>query len=127
MPAMSEPQRYRFPRSARIRSKTDFDRIFAARRRASDARLALYMLENELGETRLGIAVGRRYGNAVQRNAVKRRIREAFRLMRAELPAGLDLVVMPHPGVCPKPVEIQESLRTLVPRLMRTRKPREVL
>jgi ribonuclease P protein component len=43
---------------------------------------------------RLGITASRRVGNAVQRNRAKRVVREAFRQLREELPAGLDLVVI---------------------------------
>ena len=50
--------------------------------------------ENELGVTRLGLSVLRRVGNATVRNRWKRLLREAFRLSREKLPAGLDLVVV---------------------------------
>ena len=43
-------------------------------------------------EARLGLAISRKVGNAVQRGHVKRRVREAFRLRAGQL-AGLDLVV----------------------------------
>jgi ribonuclease P protein component len=42
--------------------------------------------------TRLGITVTRKIGNAVARNRIKRLVREVFRLHRARLPEGLDLV-----------------------------------
>lgn len=44
------------------------------------------------GPTRLGITVTRKIGNAVERNRIKRLVREVFRLHRARLPEGLDLV-----------------------------------
>jgi len=43
---------------------------------------------------RLGITASRRVGNAVERNRAKRVVREAFRRLRQELPAGLELVVI---------------------------------
>jgi ribonuclease P protein component len=46
----------------------------------------------ETGPTRLGITVTRKIGNAVARNRIKRLVREVFRLHRARLPEGLDLV-----------------------------------
>jgi ribonuclease P protein component len=42
--------------------------------------------------TRLGITVTRKIGNAVERNRIKRLVREVFRLHRTRLPEGLDLV-----------------------------------
>lgn len=47
---------------------------------------------------RLGLTVSRRVGNAVQRNRVKRAVREWFRLWRWELEESIDLVVIARPG-----------------------------
>ena len=48
---------------------------------------------NDLGRTRLGLSIGTRVGKAVRRVRVKRMIREAFRLVRCEIPLGMDVVV----------------------------------
>jgi ribonuclease P protein component len=50
------------------------------------------MLRNPLGVTRLGIAAGRKAGNACARNRIKRRLREYFRLNREKLPPETDIV-----------------------------------
>jgi ribonuclease P protein component len=47
---------------------------------------------------RLGLVVGRKVGNAVQRNRIKRVCRECFRLWPDLLPSGVDLVVIARPG-----------------------------
>ena len=57
----------------------------------------VYVEANDLPWTRLGLKVGKRLGKAVQRNQIKRRVREAFRLLQHELPAGLDVVCIPRP------------------------------
>jgi ribonuclease P protein component len=48
--------------------------------------------------SRLGMVVSRKVGTAVKRNAVKRWLREWFRTRGAELPRGLDFVVIAKPG-----------------------------
>ncbi len=52
----------------------------------------LVALPNELGVSRFGFTVGRRIGNAVARNKVKRRLREAAR--QSDIADGWDLVVL---------------------------------
>ena len=114
---MPENRDQSFPRGHRILRKADFDRIIRRGVRASDARLRLRVLGRDPGEpTRLGITVGRKAGNAVARNRVRRRLREAFRLRHADLPEGIDIVVFPNvlKGESPPTRgELEESLLAL--------------
>jgi ribonuclease P protein component len=50
-------------------------------------------MQNGWGVTRLGIAISKRIGNAVQRNRFKRLIRETFRLNKELFPMGYDIVI----------------------------------
>jgi len=84
-----------FPKSARLRTKAEFDRVYAARCKSGDGTLLIFAAANELGMTRVGLSVSRKLGGAVVRNRLKRLLREAFRQCRPQLPAGLDLVVVP--------------------------------
>jgi ribonuclease P protein component len=86
----------RFRPHERINDPKAFRRAFDRRKSASDGALIVYAVENGLVYPRLGISVSRKkIKTAVARNRFKRLIREAFRLGKAELPPGVDLVVVP--------------------------------
>jgi ribonuclease P protein component len=87
------------PGRARLSRSADFDRVFRQGRSYGSRELVLYVFPREEAAhaRRLGLSVSRKVGGAVQRNRVKRLIREAFALEGAELPAGSDAVVVARP------------------------------
>ncbi|MEZ6127681.1 MAG: ribonuclease P protein component [Planctomycetaceae bacterium] len=90
----------RFSKHQRLRTTAEFRRCYDGGVRAGDDNLLIFVKPNELPHSRLGISVSRKHGNAVMRNRKKRLLREAFRLSQHDLPAGLDLVLVPrqHPA-----------------------------
>ena len=109
---MTEPRHpLKFPKEARVRSRLDFAAVYERGARMSDGCLSLTVLPNDRPTSRLGLAVSKRYGNAVRRNWLKRRLREVFRTSRVELPAGLDLIVQPRTNT---PVKVDELRRSLL-------------
>lgn len=101
----------RFPKSNRLRKSPEFQRVYQLARRWGDARILVFGRRNELGTTRLGLSVSRRFGGAVQRNRIKRLLREAFRLSLHQLPSNLDLIVIPRQGIAPELEDLKHSLR----------------
>ncbi len=125
--------RLRYPKAARVRRKSEYTRAFADGVAVRDALLKLVVVRRkgppagapgrgaiagaapaDLTIARLGTAVSRKVGGAVRRNRVRRRLREAFRLVRGTLPPGLDLVAVPlHSTAEPTFEALERSLVAL--------------
>lgn len=87
------------PKSARLLNKDDYARVFAQSCRVSDQNFVSLGYVNHLPYARLGLAISiKQAGNAVQRNRIKRQIREEFRHHKVAL-AGLDVVILGRLGL----------------------------
>jgi ribonuclease P protein component len=95
-----------FPRSARLLRHADFERVYKLGRRHFSASMTVFYWQRpEAGSAaakapaasglRIGFTVGRALGGAVQRNRMKRRLREAVRLTRPPAGANADVVINP--------------------------------
>jgi ribonuclease P protein component len=100
-----------FPRSARLLRHADFERVYKLGRRHFSASLTVFYWPRPDGGVagekapaartavtsglRIGFTVGRVLGGAVQRNRMKRRLREAVRLTRPAAGASADVVINP--------------------------------
>lgn len=89
-------KQFPFPKSARILRKRDFQRVFDGKQAVHSPKIVLLYLPNGLEESRIGLVVGKKLGNAPRRNRIKRTIREAFRLHRHELQKAIDVVALPR-------------------------------
>ncbi len=88
-----------FPRQQRLLTATDFSRVFKQSLKQSDRHLTLLGQLNSRDHARLGMAVPKRQlKRAVDRNHIKRLIRESFRQHQAQL-QGLDVVVLVRHGI----------------------------
>src|SRR5262249_16612959 len=114
-----ERKSFTFSPHEHLRRPSDFRRVYARRRSASDAWLIVYACPNGLPYLRSGLSVSRRIGKATLRNRLRRLYREAFRLTRHEMPVGLDLVLIPRGGEEPPLEELKLSLPRLVGQLSR--------
>jgi len=82
--------RLTLPPSRRLSRDRDYQAVFDFALRKSIGPLTLFARPNALDHPRLGLSVSRRVGIAVRRNAIKRRIREAFRHLQHDLPRAAD-------------------------------------
>ncbi|HVZ93908.1 MAG TPA: ribonuclease P protein component [Phycisphaerales bacterium] len=87
------PKRFVFRRRHRLIHAKQFAAVYNAKLRKSAGPITVFAGANDVGHPRLGLSIGRRVGPAVARNAVKRRIREAFRHLAPSIDDGVDLVV----------------------------------
>ena len=81
-----------FPKSSRLLKSKEYRRVYDAGNRKAGRFLQVFYCSNQLGHCRFGISVSKRFGNAVRRNIIKRRIREGVRRNKSLL-AGWDVVV----------------------------------
>lgn len=86
-----------FPKNRHLRTKAEFSRAFEVGTKVARGPLVLRACANELGHSRLGLAVPKAVGSAPRRNRIKRMLRESFRLAQHDLPAGLDMVIVVRP------------------------------
>lgn len=89
-------------RSSRLSRSRDFDAVYRQGRSVSTRVLTLHWFaraDDAEGPPRLGLAVPKSVGSAVVRNRVKRTLREAWRLLEDEIPAGRDYVLAARPAL----------------------------
>jgi ribonuclease P protein component len=108
--AMPPKKAARFPRTARLLRHADFERVYKQGRRHFSASMTVFYWPRPQAQTpgpgtatspaptaglRVGFTVGRALGGAVQRNRMKRRLREAVRMTRPAGGVAADVVINP--------------------------------
>ncbi|MFT4571473.1 MAG: ribonuclease P protein component [Hyphomicrobiaceae bacterium] len=88
----------RFPKEARLRKRGDYLRVQAVRRGEKTRNFVVLQTPARTPVSRIGITVTKRIGGAVERNRVKRRVREFFRNYRDLLQPPRDIVVIARTG-----------------------------
>lgn len=105
----------RFGKEQRLLVRADFLRCYNGGKRLHTPNFIFFVLPNEAQTRRFGAAVSRKVGGAVQRNRVKRLLREFFRLHQHELPQALDIVAVPKKSLDPRGIGYAALEKELVP------------
>jgi ribonuclease P protein component len=122
------------PGRGRLSRSADFDRVFRSGRSHAGRELVLYLFPRvgDTGPARLGLSVSRKLGGAVDRNRVKRLLREAFAQESDRLPPATDAVIIARAdakslidreGLA----GLRRALSDLIDRAMDSAAPREAL
>jgi ribonuclease P protein component len=82
----------------RLTDSPEFERVYRQGTAYRGRFFSVHAFPNEHGTPRLGLSISRKVGNAVTRNAVRRRLREVFYSCISELSGNLDLVVSARPA-----------------------------
>ena len=77
----------------RLKKQADFQKLFQKGKRAFSP--SLTVLYRPSDKMRMGISIGKKHGKSVQRNKIKRLIREAFRLTQEEMKGTYSIVIIP--------------------------------
>ena len=77
----------------RIKKQADFQRLFQKGKRAFSPSLTLLYVPAPA--MRMGVSVGKKHGKSVQRNRIKRLVREAFRLNQDKMKGTYSFIILP--------------------------------
>ena len=84
----------KFPKQARLRKRPEFLNLSRGGKKIYSPHFLIITQLNERGESRLGVTVSSKVGNAVIRNRVKRLLRECFRRYRHQIVPNQDVLII---------------------------------
>lgn len=104
-----------FSKHNRISLKKDFESIFKTGERLKCSSFTLVISPAQHKESRLGIRINKKIGNAVSRNKIKRRLKEIFRLTMHSFIETIDIVIIPYTPIRKKSyLEIRKEFLNLI-------------
>ena len=77
-----------------VKKNNDFRKAYKDGRKSVSRYFVMYVIENGLDISRIGISASRKYGNSMERHYFQRRLREIFRHYRDVTKAGYDMIIV---------------------------------
>ena len=98
-----------------VKENYEFRRIYRKGKSVVSPYMVLYCQKNRQGRTRLGVTVSTKLGKAVVRNRVRRRFREIWRLNKADMQPGWDIILVGRVRAVEAPYQkLDKSYRKLL-------------
>ena len=108
--------KFSFNRKERIKKRADFLSIYKNGQNFETRHFRITVIANKREFRRLGLSVSKKTGGAVQRNYVKRRLREYFRLNKELFPINSDIIITVKHGAADKSYnDMKSELNSLLP------------
>lgn len=92
-----------------LRRRGDFQRVYRSGKSFANRYLVLYIVKSAQAEGQVGFAAGKKLGNAVTRNRVKRLLRECYRQNQFSLQKGYNLLLVGRLAAVPEKYETLEK------------------
>jgi len=108
---------YAYRKSERIRKNTEFVATMKGKRLSFDG-LSLFYMKSDRANFRVGLSVGKKLGNAVTRNRIRRQLRSCITKVLGEYAAGYDLVFVARKGL--ENLAFDQILKTVTRALQRS-------
>ncbi|RJQ32527.1 MAG: ribonuclease P protein component [Peptococcaceae bacterium] len=101
-----------------LKKRRDFRKTYARGKAVADSDLVIYYASNNLGASRFGFSVSKKVGCAVERNKVRRILKEICRKNQEKFLTGRDYIIISRPGIVGKNYQkISEILLSNLKRL----------
>ena len=82
------------PRNRILKKKKDFQAVYSRGKSYANRFLVLYVFRSNGFQGKVGFAAGKKLGNAVKRNRIKRLLRESYRMHQSEIEEGVSLLLV---------------------------------
>jgi ribonuclease P protein component len=105
------------PRALRLKESRRFQTVYRRGQSWSNREMAVHVLRQPTAARRFGFVVGKKVGGAVQRNRVRRLLREACRALLPEVPVGVEVVIVARAAAAAASLAtLMEGMRALFQR-----------